>query len=304
MGRKARTLLVALFVFVWLPQCMYAPPQANVPLSQVRPIGYVDNRTHFRGFSFSVFQGFETWGTPIPLTHKIKYSDDLAITGFRGGLALGYFFEIYNGAFFLEAAAATNPMKEVNIGQIFDNLQPMVTLRRSDVSASGTLGLGSKLTKNTAFFLIAGVDAAMATIDVIDDPEAFVQDFNNRTTYEPPITANTVLPKTRDTSIDMPATPPAPPAPYAWATDRFTQPAQGLSAAISDMNQNPYTMTRKRLPMITGRLGFRIASMVNEHVSFQIEFAGRWSHISMPNSYINTIKTSGIDCQIRLGYHF
>ena len=70
------------------------------------------------------------------------------------------------------------------------------------------------------------------------------------------------------------------------------------------MNANPEPTQRKRFTMLVARLGFRIASMVHDDVSFQIEFAGRWSRIKMPTSMIEPIKPTGVDCQIRLGYHF
>ena len=97
--------------------------------------------------------------------------------------------------------------------------------------------------------------------------------------------------------------PGAPNVQWATAGTALTAP-QGVKRAVTAMNANPEPTQRKRFTMLVARLGFRIASMVHDDVSFQIEFAGRWSRIKMPTSMIEPIKPTGVDCQIRLGYHF
>lgn len=322
MDKRFAGALCALLYCVTI-KAVYAPPPSVPDRMSLKgaTIQFIE-KPMFRGFFFSVAQGFESWGTPVHLVDSIKYSDTFNIHGFRGGVGLGFFLEIYKAAFFWEVSLMSTPMKEVNVGRILDKLQPMMTIHRGEVSAIGTLGMGSKLTRNTAMFLIGSVELNQATVDTVRDPEAFMSKFADECVEQDPskvapggtIYVNPPHPAHNPQIMYDAGVTPAPPNPYVvvagaptvqWSTPgtALTTP-QGLKRAVGAMNQDPATMVRKRFLMMIGRLGFRIASMVHDDVSFQIEFAGRWSRVTMPSPLVNTIKPTGVDCQIRLGYHF
>jgi hypothetical protein len=319
MDKRFAGALCALLCCV-MTKAVYAPPPSVPDRMSLKgaSIQFIE-KPMFRGFFFSVAQGFESWGTPVHLVDSIQYSDTFNIHGFRGGVGLGFFLEIYKAAFFWEVSLMSTPMKEVNVGRILDKLQPMMTIHRGEVSAIGTLGMGSKLTRNTAMFLVGSVELNQATVDTVRDPEAFMTRFADECVEQDPakvVPGGTIYINPPTTGLGNPAimyntgTPPAPAnvpgAPTVqWATAGTAMTApQGLKKAVTAMNADPSTMVRKRFLMMIGRLGFRIASMVHDDVSFQIEFAGRWSRITMPSPLVNTIKPTGVDCQIRLGYHF
>lgn len=283
----------------------------------------------FRSFSLSIGEGFEYWGTTVTLSDSIKYTDTLTVQGFKGNVAFGFFFDICRIATFLEIAGSSTPTKELNLGRIFDQLQPMITFKRCDANAFASFGLGAKLSSNTAIFLVGSAEYSGALISSVQDPNAFVNRFNERCVNEPDIMDPVLYGPFKDplsvlpsdggvTAGDATATPPTNPpagntpfqpppnhpAGYEWAEPRFTEAAQGIEPAIKDINNEPEPMVSKRFHLITARIGVRLVSMVDDNVSFQIEFMGRFNRILSPVASLPTIKTGGIDCQIRMGYHF
>ena len=275
----------------------------------------------FPNFSLSIGEGFEYWGTSITLAESIKYTDTLTVQGFRGNIAFGGFFDIYRFVTFLEVSGVSTPVKEVSVGHIFDKLQPMVTLKRCDANAGISLGLGAKLSHNIAIFLVGAAEYSGAIISSVKNPNDFVNRFNECCINEPKIMDPVVYTPIRDPNAVLPSgngvtgtnppannvpfsNPPNAPGGYAWAEARLTEKAQGIDPAIKDINNEPEPMVTKRLHVITARIGLRLVSMVDDNVSFQLEFMGRFNRIPPPVDALPTIKTGGIDCQIRLGYHF
>ena len=126
--------------------------------------------------------------------------------------------------------------------------------------------------------------------------------------YAPVLDPNAILPDAAtasgtQTNVPFPVTNNQPSG-YAWADPRYTEAAQGIDPAIKNINNEPEPMVSKRLQLITARIGVRLVSMVDDNVSFQVEFMGRFNRIPSPVASLPTIKTGGIDCQIRMGYHF